>query len=77
MFDDYPAKSRSDDEIRAVAKRTQAFFGVANDVLVDVVRCVKQPRLQTVFGEKRLAHCIKPDEEMVGEDGVTTYGSAR
>jgi IrrE N-terminal-like domain len=74
MTDDYRVISRSDQEVRRLAKKLRAYFGIADCSRVDVVACVKQPNIWTVRGVQRLNFQARPDSEMGGDHGSTTYG---
>jgi IrrE N-terminal-like domain len=74
MAGDYRVKARSDSEVRALAKKIREFFGISNAEYVDVVACLKRPRIWTVAGERRLNFQARPDSELGADDGSTTYG---
>jgi hypothetical protein len=74
MVDDYPVKSRSNQEIRELARKLRDFFSVTNDRRVDVIACLRQPSIWTVRGVKRLNFLVRPDPELGTSDGSTTYG---
>jgi hypothetical protein len=71
MSDDYRVKSRSDQEIRQIAKKARAFFGVADDRCVDVLNCLKHEKIWTLFGTKALNFQVRPDKELGISDGST------
>jgi hypothetical protein len=73
MSDDYRVKSRSDQEVRQLAKKLRAYFGIADCRRIDVLDCLKRERIWTVRGEERLNFQPRPDNEMVGDDGSTNY----
>src|SRR5579862_8649041 len=74
MSDDYRVKSRSDLEIRQLAKRARDFFGVSKHPRVDVLACLKGKTVWTVSGEKGLNFQTPPDTEMGAKDGSTSFG---
>jgi hypothetical protein len=74
MTDDYRAKSRSDQEVRRVAKKLRIYFGVADCRYVDILDCLQRKTILTVKGERQLKFEICPDDEMGGDYGRTSYG---
>src|SRR6266436_5166660 len=73
MSDDYRVKSRSDSEVRRLAKKLRTYFSLADCRRIDVVECLRRERIWTVRGEERLNFQPRPDNEMGGDDGSTTY----
>jgi IrrE N-terminal-like domain len=71
MMDDYRVKARSNREISDLAKKLRAYYGIANDVYIDVLDCLKRDRIWTVQGERRLNFLVRPDNEMGRSDGST------
>jgi hypothetical protein len=73
MANDYFVKERSNDECRGLAKKARTWFGQANARYLDICECLKKGETWTVYGVRRLALIIRPDEEMGTDDAVTTY----
>jgi hypothetical protein len=71
MTDDYRVKPRSNQEVRQLAKKLRAYYGVTNDVYVDVLNCLKRDRIWTVRGVRRLNFFVRPDSEMGRSEGST------
>jgi len=74
MAHDYSVKSRSDDEVRQISKKTREFLGVADQHHVDVITCANQQHLKTEYGRKQLSLQIRPNSEMGEDDGSTSFG---
>ena len=72
MTDDFIAKSRSDKEVTALAKRALKHFCQEDQKWVDVIICLNSKDIWTVFGLKRLLFRIIPDSEMGSADGMTS-----
>ena len=64
MMDDYRVKPRSNREIRGLAKKLRAYYGILNDVYIDILACLKRDKIWTVRGERRLNFLVRPDPEM-------------
>jgi hypothetical protein len=73
MSDDYKVAGRSNAEVRALAKKLRAYYGLSNNEFVDVLACFERRSIWTVRGERPLALELKSDVEMDGKDGKTTY----
>jgi Zn-dependent peptidase ImmA (M78 family) len=73
MTDDYRVQSRSDQEVRQLAKKLRAYFGVADCSRVNVLSCLKRDSIWTVRGVQRLNFQVRPDTEMGHNDGSTTF----
>jgi hypothetical protein len=71
---DYRVKPRSDLETRRLAKGAREYFGVSAQHRVDVIACLNRNTVRTVMGGKRLNFQVRPDREMSGNDGSTSYG---
>jgi Zn-dependent peptidase ImmA (M78 family) len=74
MTDDYRVKSRSDQDVRQLAKKLRVYFRVDGCINVDVLSCLKQDRIWTVRGMQVLNFQARPDNEMGSNDGSTTFG---
>jgi hypothetical protein len=66
--------ARSNDEIKAWAKHLLKYFGVKDQVPVDVVGMLHLGKILTPKGEKRLEYRVRPDEEMGEDDATTIHG---
>ena len=71
MTDDYRVKSRSNAEVRALAKKAREFFGVAEHRYVDILACLRRETIWTVKGDWPLKFKVRPDSEMGPHDGLT------
>jgi hypothetical protein len=76
MAADYRVTSRSDAEVRELAKRARYYFRVVNQSCVDIRGCVSHPLVWTVRGEEALTYDVRPDFEMGVDDAATSYGKA-
>lgn len=72
-MDDYPTKSRSNEEVQKLAKKLRRFFEVPAGGRVDVLACLKKETILTVRGVERLVYKVRPDAEMGDDDAVTSY----
>lgn len=73
-MDDYRVKSRSNLEIRQLAKKTREYFGVSGSRRVDVLACLAWRSIRTINGKKRLSLQVRPDFELGTADGTTSHG---
>jgi hypothetical protein len=71
---DYRARLLNNDDVRQVARRLRAYFGVQDCCYVDVLACMKRGELLTHRGVQRLNYQVRPDNEMGINDGSTTFG---
>lgn len=69
---DYPTKPRSDAEVKGYAERLRKYFRITSDE-IDVLECLKSPRIWTLRGEERLIFEICFDESLGEDDALTTY----
>jgi hypothetical protein len=74
MTDDYRVKSRTNQQVRQLAKNLRVYFGVGDCSRVDVLSCLKRDSILTVSGEQRLNFQPRPDGEMGSADASTTFG---
>ena len=73
VMDDYPTKSRSNEEVQKLAKQLLRFFEVPIGDCVDVLACLKKETILTVRGVERLVYKVLPDRQMGTNDAVTGY----
>jgi hypothetical protein len=73
MASDYLVKERSNEQCGDLAKQVRAWFGVSDAQYVDICECLTKGEVWTVYGVRRLALEVRPDEEMGEDDAVTTY----
>ncbi len=73
MDEDFRVKPLSDEQIRTIAKQTRQFFGVADQAFVDIISCLKNGEVQTVYGLKSLSLSSAPDAQMGAAEGLTTF----
>lgn len=63
--------SRSNHEVKEVAKRAHDALQVSRKIPVDIVACLQRGHVITVGGRKKLIYQILEDAEMEGDDGNT------
>jgi Zn-dependent peptidase ImmA (M78 family) len=73
MTNDYRVNSRSDQEVRQLAKKLRVYFGVDGCSHLDVLSCLKRDRIWTVRGVQVLNFQPRPDHEMGSDDGSTIF----
>jgi Zn-dependent peptidase ImmA (M78 family) len=71
--DDFKVSPLSNLEVRSVAKKLRAFFGVENDERVDVLKCARSDKILTVKGVRPFRYEIISDHRMDGDHGKTNY----
>jgi IrrE N-terminal-like domain len=74
MSTNYRVKTRSDSEVRSLAKRLLQFFNADRRYPVNVLRHLRHGKIWTVFGLKKLVFRVLPDSEL-GEDDARTIFS--
>jgi hypothetical protein len=65
--------SFSNSEVREIAKRSREYFGLSLERRIDPIRCVKSPKIWTIFGEKPLRYIVIPDDELGKAYAKTTH----
>ena len=70
---DFPAKARSDEEIRRMARELRTYFRLSGPEPVDVLECLRHGEIWTVKGKKRLVFEVRSDREMRVDDAVTSF----
>lgn len=73
MSDDWRVTGRSDEEVRAIAERTKAEFGVSRRRPVNIVRCLESGSVLTRYGRKTLVFKVVDDSELGNTDGKTEF----
>jgi hypothetical protein len=73
MSDDYPAPSRSNDQIRIEARQTLKAYGGEKRWPVNIVRYMQSGWIPTRYGKKELIYKIVPDDQMGDKDGRTEF----
>jgi IrrE N-terminal-like domain len=73
MSVDKRVPARSDAEIRRIAERTKAEFGVSRRRPVNILRCLESRSVLTLYGRKTLVFVIVDDGELKGVDAKTEF----
>jgi hypothetical protein len=66
-----PAKS--DAEVRTIAERTKAEFGVSRRWPVNILRCLESGSVLTLYGRKKLVFVVVDDSELEDADAKTEF----
>ena len=56
--------ARSDAEVRRIAERTKAEFGVSRRRPVNILRCLESGSVLTLYGRKKLVFLVVDDSEL-------------
>jgi Zn-dependent peptidase ImmA (M78 family) len=73
MSDDYRVESRSNAEVRKLAKQALKYWNASNRSPVDIFACLRSGSIWTVRGVKQLDFLIRPDHRMGLDDAFTAY----
>ena len=73
MSIDTQVPARSDAEIRRIAERTKAEFGVSRRRPVDILRCLESGSVLTLYGRKTLIFNVVDDGALPGADAKTEF----
>jgi hypothetical protein len=73
MSGDKRVPARSDEEIRRIAERTKAEFGVSRRKPVNILRCVESGSVLTLYGRKNLVFSVVADRELPEADAKTEF----
>jgi hypothetical protein len=73
MSVDKRAPARSDAEIRRIAERTKAEFGVPRDRPVDILRYLESGTVLTIYGRKKLIFNVVDDTGLGAVDAKTEF----
>ena len=73
MSIDKQVPARSDAEIRRIAERTKAEFGVSRRRPVDILRCLESGSVLTLYGRKTLIFNVVDDGALPGADAKTEF----
>ncbi len=65
--------ARSDSEIRRIAERTKAEFGVSRRRPVNILRCLESGSILTLYGRKKLVFNTVDDAELENVDAKTEF----
>jgi IrrE N-terminal-like domain len=65
--------ARSDAEIRRIAERTKAEFGVSRRRPVNILRCLESDSVLILYGRKKLVFNVADDEALPGADAKTEF----
>src|ERR1700722_269364 len=64
MSVDKRVPARSDDEIRRIAERTKADFGLSRRRPVNILKCLESGSVLTLYGRKELVFSVVDDSEL-------------
>lgn len=73
MSVDKRVPARSDVEIRSIAERTKAEFGVSRRRPVNILRCLESGSVLTLYGRKKLVFAVVEDAELPDVDAKTEF----
>lgn len=73
MSIDKRVPARSDVEVRRIAERTKAEFGVSRRRPVNILRCLESGSVLTLYGRKKLVFLVVEDSELEGADAKTEF----
>src|ERR1700691_2218576 len=73
MSIDKRVPARSDAEVRRIAERTKAEFGVSRRRPVNILRCLESGSVLTLYGRKKLVFVIVDDVELEDVDAKTEF----
>ena len=73
MSVDKRVPARSDSEIRRIAERTKAEFGISRRRPVNILRCLESGSILTLYGRKKLVFVTVDDAELEGVDAKTEF----
>ena len=73
MSVDKRVPARSDAEVRRIAERTKAEFGVSRRRPVNILRFLKSCSLLTLYGRKKLVLLVVDDADLGGIDAKTEF----
>jgi hypothetical protein len=73
MSSDWRVTGRSDEEVRAIAERTKAEYGVSRRRPVNILRCLESGSVPTVYGRKKLVFRVVPDAELGKHDAKSEF----
>ncbi len=73
MSIDKRVPARSDVEVRRIAERTKAEFGVSRRRPVNILRCLESGSVLTLYGRKKLAFLVVEDSELENVDAKTEF----
>jgi hypothetical protein len=73
MPNDRRVPARSDVEVRRIAERTKAEFGVSRRRPVNILRCLESGSLLTLYGRKKLIFHVVDDKELAEAYAKTEF----
>jgi hypothetical protein len=76
MSTDKRVPARSDVEIRRVAERTKAEFGISRRRPVNILRCVESGSVLTLYGRKKLIFRVVEDTALISADATTEFAKS-
>jgi len=73
MSADKRVPARSDAEVRRIAERTKAEFGISRRRPVNILRCLESGSVLTLYGRKKLIFLVVDDSELGDADAKTEF----
>jgi IrrE N-terminal-like domain len=73
MSIDKRVPARSDAEVRRIAERTKAEFGISRRRPVNILRCLESGSVLTLYGRKKLVFIVVDDSELGTADAKTDF----
>src|SRR5271169_1050561 len=73
MSIDKRVPARSDAELRRIAERTKAEFGVSRRRPVNILRCLESGSASTLYGRKKLIFLVVDDSDLPDADAKTEF----
>jgi len=73
MSVDKRVPARSDEEVRRIAERTKAEFGISRRRPVNILRCLESGSVLTLYGRKKLIFLVVDDSELGGAYAKTEF----
>jgi hypothetical protein len=75
MSIDKRVPARSDAEVRRIAERTKAEFGISRRRPVNILRCLESGSVLTLYGRKKLVFIVVDDSELGTADAKTDFSN--
>lgn len=73
MSEDKRVTGRSNEQVRAIAKRTQSEYQVARRRPVNILKCLESGSVPTIYGRKKLIFRVVDDAVLGDVDGKTEF----
>jgi len=73
VSDDKEVVGRSNEEVRRIAERTKAEYGVQRRHPVNIICCLESGTVPTIYGRRKLNFVTVEDNELENADGKTEF----